>query len=192
MEKNTNKLKEALAKLPSSGPSDFIWKEIETKLNEIPLKKALEKLPEFEPNVFVWDKIESKTPEKRPKNQMFFWYAAAVILISGFAGFRLLNQSKSAGITYSEEVVDLRLQIKNEEAANDHYETLVAYCEAETVVCNTKNFKRLQQEYETLRMAADQLQQAMGTYNTEPELIRQFSIVEQEKAEILNKMAKMI
>ena len=60
----------------------------------------------------------------------------------------------------------------------------IAYCEAETVVCDTKNFKRLQQEYETLKEAAEQLQQAMGTYNTEPELIRQFSIVEQEKAEI--------
>jgi len=52
------------------------------------------------------------------------------------------------------------------------------------VVCDTKNFKRLQQEYETLKEAAEQLQKAMGIYNTEPELIRQFSIVEQEKAEI--------
>ena len=65
MEKNINILKEIIAKLPSSGPSDFVWTEIDRKLNEFPLKNALGQLPEFEPDSFVWESIENKASRSK-------------------------------------------------------------------------------------------------------------------------------
>ena len=191
MEKNVNILREALAKLPSSGPSDFIWTEIEGKLNDIPLKKALDKLPEFEPDEFVWEAIESKTAKSAGKIA-YWWYAAAVLLVAGIGGLWTTQKNPYPTVAFSQEVIDARLQFKNEDVTDEQYEKLKAYCEAETTVCSNKNFKRLQDEYETLQTAGQQLQQAMGQYNTEPELVRQFSVVEREKAEVLNEMAKMI
>ena len=191
MELNKNDLKEALAKLPSFQPADFIWTEIARNLDEQPLQQALKSLPTQTPDNFVWENIESKIIGTKNKN-LTWWYAAAMILAIGFAGL-LYNTNKSdSRILYTQEVIDTRLQIKAEPVTDQQYAKLVSYCEAETVVCNDKNFRRLKQEYEILRSAAQQLQKAMGHYNTEPELTRQFSIVEQEKAEVLNEMAKMI
>ncbi|MCF0057022.1 hypothetical protein [Dyadobacter sp. CY356] len=191
MEHHNDNLKNALAKLPSFQPSDFIWKEIERNLNEAPLQNVLKSLPTREPEDFVWENIENKINGANKRNNVW-WYAAAMILTIGFTGY-LFNASKAdSDISYSQEVVDTRLQTRTEPVTDQEYAKLVSYCEAETVVCNDKNFKRLKQEYETLRSATQQLQKAMGNYNTEPELTRQFTMVEQEKAEVLNEMAKMI
>lgn len=191
MEYNINNLREALAKLPSSGPSDQIWLEIDRKLSEVPLQNALKELPVFEPDEHIWAAIEGKVPN-RSRSNMAWWYAAAVILVGGITGLWASKRSTAPMVAYSQEIVDERLQAKKDQETDQQYEKLKAYCEAETMVCNDKNFKRLQQEYEKLQTATQQLQQAMGAYNTEPELIRQFSLVEQEKAEVLNEMAKMI
>ena len=191
MEYNINNLREALAKLPSSGPSDQIWLEIDRKLSEGPLQNALKELPVFEPDEHIWEAIEGKVPN-RSRLSMVWWYAAAVMLVGGITGLWALRRNTAPMVAYSQEIVDERLQAKKDQETDQQYEKLKAYCEAETMVCNDKNFKRLQQEYEKLQTATQQLQQAMGAYNTEPELIRQFSLVEQEKAEVLNEMAKMI
>jgi len=191
MEKNINILKEMLTKLPSSGPSDFVWTEIDRKLNEFPLKNALGQLPEFEPDAFVWESIENKASHSKWKNTNW-WFAAAVLLVAGIGGLWISRENSAPGIAFSQELIDKRLQPQNEQITDEQYAKLKAYCEAETTVCSNQNFRRLQHEYETLQTAAEQLQQAMGEYNTEPELVRQFSVVEREKAEVLNEMAKMI
>lgn len=191
MEKNVNILRDALGKFPSSGPSDFIWTEIERKLYDVPLKKALDKLPDFEPDEFVWESIESKTAKSAGKIA-YGWYVAAVLLVAGIGGLWTTQKNPTPTIAFSQELIDPRLQFKTEHITNEQYEKLKAYCEAETTVCSNKNFKRLQDEYEMLQTASHQLQQAMGQYNTEPELVRQFSVVEREKVEVLNEMAKMI
>ncbi|MBE9462185.1 hypothetical protein ACFP1I_13180 [Dyadobacter subterraneus] len=191
MEHHNNNLKDALAKLPSFQPADFIWTEIERNLNEEPLQNALKNLPTQEPQDFIWENIENKIGRTYSRNNVW-WYAAAVLLATGFTGFLYKSNKADSKISYSQEVIDIRLQTKSEPVTDQQYEKLVSYCEAETVVCKDENFRRLKQEYETLRSATQQLQKAMGSYNTEPELTRQFSIVEQEKTEVLNEMAKMI
>ena len=190
MDHNKKTLENALSKLSSYEPKDEVWTGIHQKLNEIPLQNALQNLPEYEPEELIWNTIET-TSIKKPRYR-FTWYAAAVILISGALGFWVSFQSTSTNVSYSEEKVDSRLTLENELVTDSQYDQLKAYCEAETVVCSSKDFKDLTNEYETLRSASEQLQQAMGNYNTEPELMRQFSLLEREKTEILNKMAKMI
>ena len=191
MEYNKNTLQEAILKLPLQEPNENVWQEISQKLDEEPLQNALKNLSEYEPDERLWELIENKSVIRR-HSPVAWWYAAASILIASSIGLWMFRSDKTQLISYSEEIVDSRLQINKEQVADHKYKQLKTYCETETLVCNNKDFKQLTQEYEKLRTASEQLKQAMGKYNTEPQLVRQFSIVEQEKAEVLNKMAKMI
>ncbi|MCE7042999.1 hypothetical protein [Dyadobacter sp. CY312] len=191
MEHNREILKDALQNLPSYEPKEMVWNDIDRKLNELPLQQALASLPEYEPDDRIWEVLELNSQQKR-KTLVTWWYAAAVLLLVGPIGFWFVNKDKGKIITYSEEVVDERLQTAEIQETDNQYQKLKAWCESETLVCNTVDFKQLKEEYETLQLASEQLQAAMGNYNSEPELVRQLSMVEQEKAGILNKMAKMI
>ena len=191
MEHHKNILKDALSKLPAFQPSDHVWAGIETKLKEIPLHEALKKLPSLEPEEFIWENIQSKSVKEKYRNPIW-WYAAAMIFLAVPIGFWFAQNPANASVSYSKETMDVRLQVKKTKSTDLQYDKLKRYCEAETVVCKSPDFRQLQQEYEALVRASRQLQDAMGAYNTEPELMRQFSIVEQGKAEILNEMAKMI
>jgi len=191
MEYNKNTLQKAILKLPLQEPNENVWQEISQKLDEEPLQNALKNLSEYEPDERLWELIENKSVIRR-HSPVAWWYAAAAILIASSIGLWMFRSDKTQLISYSEEIVDSRLQINKEQVADHKYKQLKTYCETETLVCNNKDFKQLTQEYEKLRTASEQLKQAMGKYNTEPQLVRQFSIVEQEKAEVLNKMAKMI
>lgn len=191
MEHNRDILNKALQQLPSYEPKDIVWHEIDQKLNELPLQQALPNLPEYEPDQRIWRNIEHNVTQK---GQIFpFWkYVAAVLFLGCSIGFWLYDQNQRPLITYSEETVDQRLQVSEETKTDGQYKILKAWCESETVVCNSVGFKQLTEEYEILQLASKQLQDAMGHYNAEPELMKQLSMVEQEKAGILNKMAKMI
>jgi hypothetical protein len=191
MEHNREILKDALQNLPSYEPKEMVWNGIDQKLNELPLQQALANLPEYEPDDRIWEVLELNSNPKR-KILVTWWYAAAMLLLVGPLGFWLMNKDEGRMITYSEELVDDRLQITEKQETDYQYQKLKAWCESETLVCNTVDFKQLKEEYETLKLASEQLQAAMGNYNSEPELVRQLSMVEQEKAGILNKMAKMI
>lgn len=191
MEHHHDKLATAIQQLPSYEPSDLVWENINDNLNELPLKEGVDSLSGYEPNEQIWANIEQEIAPK--KAQTPYWRAAAaVILIGTSLSIWFLQQNTDKKISYSEELMDERLQIANSSETDDEYYKIKQLCEAETVVCSSKGFKQLKEEYETLQIASQQLQTAMGQYNSEPELVRQLSMVEQEKAGILNKMAKMI
>lgn len=191
MEHHKNILKEALSGLPTFQPSDHVWTGIERKLKEIPLHEALKQLPSLEPEEFIWENIQSRSAQRKYLNPIW-WYAASIIFLALPIGFWLSQNPANTSVYYSKETIDLRLQVNKTEATDLQYDKLKTYCEAETAVCKSTDFKQLQEEYESLVRASRQLQSAMGEYNTDSELMRQFSIVEQGKAEILNEMAKMI
>jgi hypothetical protein len=190
MEKNHDILKNALTKLPYYVPGEGVWKSLEDELDELPLKSALKTLPEYEPDDKLWAMITEKS-----KTWIYagYWkYAAAVTLLLGIAGAWLIGINAKTPVVYRQEWVDSRLQADAVEVTDQQYEKLKAYCETETLVCNNDDYKRLQQEYEKLTKASGELEQAIGQYNTAPELVRQFTTIEQQKANILNEMAKLI
>jgi hypothetical protein len=191
MEFNRNTLHEALKNLPQHEPDEEIWTGINTRLNEESLQNALKNLPEFEPDEKVWELIEQRSVRK-VHVRTAWWYAAAFIILGSTIGFWISEENNKQPVSYSQETVDMRLQVRNVHGTDHRYRQLKSYCETETLVCSSKDFKRLNQEYEILRTAGEELQKAMGKYNTEPGLIRQLSMVEQQKAYVLNQMAKMI
>ncbi|QRR02440.1 hypothetical protein [Dyadobacter sandarakinus] len=190
MEKNKDTLKNAIGRLPAYEPGHQVWLDLREKLNEQPLKQALDTLPEYEPDGMLWELIAAKAPAKKPA--LIWWYAAALLAGGLCLGWLTYEKGWNRGISYSTEKADVRLQQGEPSLADAQYLRLKAYCETETIVCNTRDYRRLQEEYEKLNDASVQLKRAIGAYNTEASLIRQVTILEEQKAGILNEMAKLI
>ncbi|GGM93902.1 hypothetical protein GCM10010967_28790 [Dyadobacter beijingensis] len=188
MEKNHSTLQNAIHRFPSYEPGDDVWEGIQEELYTVPLRVAISQMPDYEPDEQLWNLIERK---KTRNGKLKWWYAAAGVLLA--AGVVWLAQPQgSARIAYSQETVDERLQVENSLKTDQQYQLLKAYCETETLVCNSSEYRTLQKEYEQLSSASEQLQQAIGDYNTEPALLRQYNEIERQKTDILNAMAKMI
>jgi hypothetical protein len=178
--------------LPQYEPSDEVWKNIESKLNEDVLHRAIKNLPQYEPEDAVWDKIETElTPKKATKilqlNQWKWWAAAAsiVVLIGIFFLFMTDNQS----VSYSEEKINKNLLLNPADDSDADYERIVAFCKQEELVCQNPEFRHLKSELDELHEASQELKTAIGQYNTEPELMSQLTEIEQQKTEIIKKMA---
>ncbi|MBO9612980.1 MAG: hypothetical protein J7619_09810 [Dyadobacter sp.] len=188
MEKNHINLQNAIRRFPAYEPGDEVWNAIDENLRAQPLRQALSEMPAYEPDDKLWDLIDRKNTQQ----QRWKWgYAAAMLLMAAGAAWLMLPRS-AAGIAYSQETVDQRLQMDAELKTDQQYHLLKTYCETETLVCKSTEYRSLQQEYERLSSASQQLVQAIGDYNTEPELLRQYNEIERQKTDILNAMAKMI
>jgi hypothetical protein len=190
MEENKHILSKALQQLPEHLPEAKLWVSIQQKLQEGRLNDALQNLPLYEPAPATWESISAGITRKR--NAFTWWSAASVLLIAGVAAAWLFSQHLGQRIAFSQDVADLRLQPGGQPNTDLAYQKLLIYCQTETFVCEKKEYKLLKDEYEKLEMASEQLHNAMGNFNSEPELVRQFDNVEQQKAAILNEMAKMI
>ncbi|MDR6805457.1 hypothetical protein J2Y45_002234 [Dyadobacter sp. BE34] len=188
MEKNHINLQNAIRRFPAYEPGDEVWNAINENLLAQPLRQALSEMPSYEPDDKLWDLIDRKNTQQ----QRWKWgYAAAMLLMAAGIAWLILPTS-SAGIAYSQETVDQRLQMDAELKTDQQYRLLKTYCETETLVCKSTEYQSLQQEYERLSSASEQLVQAIGDYNTEPALLRQYNEIERQKTDILNAMAKMI
>ena len=188
---NKELLNKALAELNTYEPGEQLWSQIHENLNELPLQQAIKNLTDYEPDDKIWALIEKESFVNKIRKAVI-WYAAATLLLASFLGLWLSLPVQPPEVLISQQQIDSRLQASEQAATDEQFNTLKTYCETETVVCDRPDFKQLTHEYETLRLASQQLQQAIGSYNTEPDLMRQLSALEQEKADILNKMAKMI
>lgn len=188
MEKNHSNLENALHRFPAYEPGDEVWNGISENLLAQPLRRALSEMPAYEPDDRLWGLIERKNKQQRH----WKWGYAAAILVMAAGIAWLMLPAGSPGIAYSSETVDERLQMDADAMTDRQYRILKTYCETETLVCNSTEYRSLQQEYERLSSASQQLVQAIGDYNTEPELLRQYNEIERQKTDILNAMAKMI
>ncbi len=188
MEKNHISLQNAIQRFPSYEPGDEVWDAINDNLTAQPLRQALSGMPDYEPDDRLWEIID----RKNMRQQRWKWgYAAALLLAAGGIAWLMLPAG-SPRVAYSQETVDERLQMDTDVKTDQQYRILKTYCETETLVCNSNEYRSLQQEYERLSSASQQLVQAIGDFNTEPELLRQYNEIERQKTGILNAMAKMI
>ncbi|SEJ00995.1 hypothetical protein SAMN05216327_105257 [Dyadobacter sp. SG02] len=188
MEKNHTNLQNAIRRFPAYEPGNEVWNTINENLLAQPLREALSEMPDYEPDNKLWELID----RKNVRHRRWKWgYAAAILALAAGISWMILPRGPQR-IAYSQEAVDERLQMDGEVKTDQQYRVLKTYCETETLVCNSTEYRSLQQEYERLSSASDLLAQAIGDYNTEPELLRQFNEIERQKTDILNAMAKMI
>ncbi|MDZ7934026.1 MAG: hypothetical protein U5M51_03435 [Emticicia sp.] len=177
--------------LPEYEPSEEVWNKINSKLHESALQNALEKLPIYEPDDTVWNKIDNKLSPKTIKFSAWRWasVAASIAIVLGFSYWLSTDKQQ---IRYSEERIDKDLLLNPIDDSQQQYEMIVAYCKQQTYVCENPEFVSLKTELEELNSASKQLQEAVGQYNTEPQLMAQLSSIEQQKSEIIRKMAAKI
>lgn len=177
--------------LPEYEPSNEVWKKIEAGLNQDVLQKAIDQLPEYEPIEETWSGINQGLNLHKPKLVIWKWasLAASVLLIAGLV---LYKPWESSNISYSQEKLDKQLLLSPTDDSQKQYEMIVAYCKEQTYVCQNPEFKELKTELEELNLASIELKEAVGAYNTEPELMAQLSTIEQQKADVIRKMAMKI
>ena len=177
--------------LPEYEPSEEVWNKIEESLNNDVMQKAVSQLPEYEPSEEVWSTINQALNSYKAKAIVWEWasIAASVLLIAGITLYKPWNKPD---ISYSQETIDKQLLLSSTDDSQKQYEMIVAYCKEQTYVCQNPEFKELKSELEDLNSASIQLKEAVGSYNTEPELMAQLSAIEQQKADVIRKMARKI
>ncbi len=177
--------------LPEYEPKDDVWKNIEAKLNDHVLKKAIGKLASYEPKDELWEQIEVELAPKTIEFHAWKWVSIAAC-IALMVGVYFWYNTDNQPLIYSEQKIDENLLLNPSDDSQQQYEMIVAYCKQQTYVCENTEFKALKTELEELNTASIQLKEAVGQYNTEPELMAQLTTIEQQKSEILRKMAAQI
>lgn len=177
--------------LPNYKPPEEIWQKIEVQLNDDVLKKAITKLPTYEPKADLWNKIEADLAPKIIKFNAWKLASMAASIVL-FAGIYLWYNTDSQEVKYSEQKIDENLLLNPTDDSQQQYDMIVAYCKEQSYVCENDEFRTLKTELEELNTASNQLKEVVGQYNTEPELIAQLTTIEQQKSEILRKMAAKI
>ena len=179
-------------KLPAYLPPESVWEGIEQTLNDLPLQEAVQKLPAYTPPPQTWQKIEQQLPA--PTRQ-WHWYsvAAAIIILLGIGTYQILNSNSiQTKISYSEEIINPKLQPVVDQSLDKQYAQLQAICKKEVTLCEKPDFKSLKQELEQLTLASHQLKDALGNYNTDANLSAQLSEIEAQRADILKKLNERI
>ena len=180
-------------KLPTYTPPESVWEAVEQGLNEAPLKEALQHLPTHEPPAQVWLELDETLPAARPLRWWRYAAAAAITGLLCFVGYVFLHsQSEDAKLTYSQEKAFPSALPTQNEALDQQYEKLQAFCETKTPVCEKPEFKDLKHQLDELTIASRQLKEALGEYNTDASLSSQLSDIEHERAELLKKLSERI
>lgn len=172
--------------LPEYEPSDKNWQSIENKLDEENFRSILQDLPQYEPQEKVWKNITSDIT-----NTKFIWMkwmaAASIILIAG-----IFFIQKNAGVSFTKQSLDPELVLNENDNSEYGYEQIKKICIEDKIVCEKPEFKALEAELDDLNTASKALKEAMGKYNTEPELVVQLAEIENQKSDIIRQMAAQI
>lgn len=173
--------------LPEYEPSENVWQNIEAKLNA----DAFQKLSTYEPSEMIWYQIEEELEPKPTKMLVLRWISVAAT-VAIIAGFYFWMQPTNEKIVFSEQTIDKNLLLNPADDSQKQFDMIMAYCKTETLACENPSFKSLKTELEELNMASIQLKSAIGKYNTEPELMAQLTVIEQQKTEIMKQMAAIM
>lgn len=182
-------------KLPTYTPPESVWEAVERGLEEAPLQEALHRLPTHTPPTELWAAIEQELPRPVIRRSGGWQYAAAAVVtgLLFFVGYFLLRfQQEESRVTYSEEHIPTKALPSGNIALDRQYEKLQAFCKTKTTVCEKPEFKHLKQQLDDLTLASKQLKEAIGEYNTDAALASQLSEIEQERAQLLQKLAERI
>ncbi len=193
-------LKKALKNLPQYKAPNSIWHQIEFEMNEeiaeSSLSAALRKLPAHQPSEKVWENIEQNLPAQTPKFTVWrnvFGIAASFALAVGcFLWVGNDDSQYEVKYAYTEEVLDEQMQFANFETDDEAFEMINHICSEKGFLCEHSDFKELKMELEELNEAHDELQFAMGEYNTSTELSKQLKDIEIERTIVFKRLLAMI
>jgi hypothetical protein len=118
------------------------------------------------------------------------WAIAATLTGLIFTIFSLLKTRNTEGsdFNYSTEVVDNQLLKNNWDDAESDYKMVENFCQHQIAACETPAFKTLKQELDELNAAREAIKNAIGSFNSDADLMIQLKDIEQQRATILRQI----
>jgi hypothetical protein len=195
---NGNILKKAIAELPNFVcGSESMWQNIEKSLPEETTNTLADVLPEYILPKDIWPAIEQDLDNRKIHKIRFAYLriAAGIVALIGlgflvkeFVGYK----ADKGTITYSVETVDnsnLHInEIIQDIPENENIKTL---CQNNPVVCSTQQFEELTRQFDDVTGEMQEITKIIKE-NNDPQLLRYYYRLENQKAEIEKKMIRII
>jgi hypothetical protein len=185
-------LKNTLKNLPTYEPDESVWEALESRL-------PLTTLSAYEPPTEIWESIENQliNDEKQVKKPfqlrgVRLWkyaaIAASLTLVFTASWYLFLNKKEDSKIVISTETIDNQLVKNDWDDADKDFEIVQEFCKTALPQCEEPEFKSLKTELDELNTARNELKNALSAYNSDPDLVAQLALLENERSEVLKKM----
>jgi len=192
------KLHNNIANLKEHNPPSEVWTNLQ---NELVLQNAVAALSSYEPPSAIWEEIQGELATRKPKGrvvplQRWIRYAAAAAVIGVVTLFGLSqfteNTITNSQLSYSVETVSDDLLKKDWNEDEDAFDYLMAICKEKVLACKNPEFQILQTELQELNDAKTMLEEAIGSYGTNANLISEMKDIEFARTTIVKQMIDVI
>lgn len=204
-------LRRAISDLPDHEPPVLLWDyiagEMEQQDAEAPLRKAISELPEYEPPMVVWENIQEQLEEARivplrgeeaPSKVIPMWRRPAIA--AGFTAllcamtWLLFSPSGSEKISLSYSTVEVNLHAEESETLRDAqaFEIVLNEFDQQLALSEDPYLVELKRELEDLDLAKRQIEEVMGKYGQDENLVLQITNIEHERSAVLKEMVTKI
>lgn len=200
LEKNRQILQALLRELPEYQPPGDVWEGVENALSS-PAPLRLDKmLPVYNPPDSVWEKIDSAlaapVSEKRPVRRILPWLAGAAASLAALVWFLQPGSihgasTESVAFSYGKEVVDDALLARDWQQDDDAFALVDRLC-ASSFTCSNPDMNTLRTELDELTEAKTALENTLGKYGTDVDLIGQLAEIERQRTTILKRMLEYL
>jgi hypothetical protein len=196
-EKRYNILKKALQNLPDYAfDSDQIWKNIDDSLHEKQFFINKE-YPEYDLPKDIWPEINKALDVNRTKKVYFSIVrvaASIAILISIGLVFnkQFSNKSKNSYYIYSSEIIDNQNELNEElPIGTTGVDRIRIICANNPDACSTPLLKELSRQIDDISAEMKNLSEKFNE-NKDPQILRYYYLLENQKVEIELQMIKII
>ncbi|MDQ1088264.1 hypothetical protein [Siphonobacter sp. SORGH_AS_1065] len=167
--------------LPEYEPDEALWQKIEDQLH-------WQQLPHYEPAERAWEKIELHLPRKnKPLRSWMSSLAAGLVLVTGLS-FWLITPRNSVKVT-SEPMEWAKV---GESSLDQQQKRLELMCEMQVITCQQPEVREIRTELARLREASERLHQRTGVYHNDPQVIAWESQLDDQRAELLKRLAQLM
>ncbi len=200
---NKKTLIEALSSLRDHEPPEDIWEQIKMELEvgseELFPRKVLRRLPQYNPPAKVWNGVlEVLENENKPKIVQMRWAkplaiaASLALLFAAYFIFQEPPNDEAIVLNYATEQIDDSLLEKDWKEDEEAFEVYHELCTAKKYICEHPEFQMLQQEFDELSEAINEIEMVLGDFGTNTDLISQIKDIELERTNIFKKMMVML
>ncbi len=167
--------------LPEYEPDEKVWQKIENQL-------YWQQLPEYKPAEQAWEKIELQLPRKNnPLRSWVSGLAAGLVVLIGLSYWMIIPRN-------SVEITSESIQWEEvaESSLDQQQKRLELLCDRQWVTCQQPEVREIRTELTRLREASERLHHQAGMYHNDPQVMAWESQLDDQRAELLKRLAQLI
>lgn len=201
-EKQNQLIRRAISELPDYQAPEQLWPQISEQLDidqkERLIQRQLAQLPDYHPPETVWSGIAedlAKAPSQntwlRLVRQPLTWAASFLLL---FSLYWLVTQSQGPQVsyTYTTQAENQWLLESDWDADEADFAEVVQLHQRYLRTFEDQSAATLQEEFDELNTAREEIKETLDRYGKDQELIRQLAAIERARTQIVNQMAQQI